>query len=163
MKVLRRAKARIRPAQTMRNRNWSVVCSLAVVGVLASGPVWAEDPGFPAPQGDSGVLPAGAKLDRVFDGGCMLTEGVATSPDGMVYFSDITFTKFCKDPSGKFAQAGNIWKYDPRTKQATIFRSPSGMSNGMKFDAEGNLIIAEGADFGGRRLTKTDMKTGKSY
>jgi len=33
----------------------------------------------------------------------------------------------------------------------------------MKFDREGNLIIAEGADFGGRRLTKTDMKTGKSY
>jgi gluconolactonase len=37
------------------------------------------------------------------------------------------------------------------------------MSNGMKFDAEGNLVVAEGADYGGRRLTKTDMKTGKSY
>ena len=81
----------------------------------------------------------------------------------MVYFSDITFTQRCKDSSGKFAQAGNIWKYDPRSKQATIFRSPSGMSNSMKFDAQGNLIIAEGADFGGRHLTKTDMKTGKSY
>ncbi len=37
------------------------------------------------------------------------------------------------------------------------------MSNGMKFDAEGNLIIAEGADYGGSRLIKTDMTTGKSY
>ena len=96
------------------------------------------------------MLPSGAKLDRVFDGGCTLTEGVATSPDGMVYFSDITFTKRCKDPSDKYLQAGNIWKWDPKTKQATIFRSPSGMSNGMKFDAEGNLIIAEGAKFDGR-------------
>jgi gluconolactonase len=141
----------------------SVLAAWALVGLLTAGAAWAEDPGFPAPNGDSSVLPAGAKLDRVFGGGCMLTEGVATAPDGMVYFSDITFTAFCKDPSGKFAQAGNIWKYDPKTKQATIFRSPSGMSNGMKFDAEGNLIIAEGADFGGRRLTKTEMKTGRSY
>jgi gluconolactonase len=31
------------------------------------------------------------------------------------------------------------------------------MSNGMKFDAEGNLVIAEGADYGGRRLTKTQV------
>jgi gluconolactonase len=136
----------------------------ALIGSLAAaGGAWAEDPGFPAPTGDPSVLPAGAKLDRVFDGGCRLTEGVATSPDGMVYFSDITFSALCKDPSGKYPQAGNIWKYDPKTKQASIFRSPSGMSNGMKFDAEGNLIIAEGADYGGRRLTKTDMKTGKSY
>src|SRR5437879_13887175 len=37
------------------------------------------------------------------------------------------------------------------------------MSNGLKFDAEGNLLAAEGADYGGRRVTRTDMKTGKSY
>jgi gluconolactonase len=37
------------------------------------------------------------------------------------------------------------------------------MSNGIKFDAEGNMIVAEGADYGGRRLIKTEMKTGKSY
>jgi gluconolactonase len=37
------------------------------------------------------------------------------------------------------------------------------MSNGIKFDAAGNMIVAEGADFGGRRVTRTDMKTGKSY
>lgn len=163
MKTLRSAKLLSRPMQMLKNRNRRAVLALAIVAAFAAGPAWAEDPGFPAPNGDPGVLPAGAKLDRVFDGGCMLTEGIATSPDGMVYFSDITFTKFCKDPSGKFLQAGNIWKYDPKTKQATIFRSPSGMSNGMKFDAQGNLVIAEGADYGGRRLTKTDMKTGKSY
>ena len=92
-----------------------------------------------------------------------MTEGVAAGHDGMIYFSDITFTKFCKDPSGKYLQAGNIWKYNPKTGETTIFRSPTGMSNGIKFDRDGNMIAALGADYGGRMLIKTDMKTGKSY
>jgi len=128
-----------------------------------AGAAHAVDPGFPAPVGDPSVVPAGAKLDRVFDGGCILTEGVAAGHDGMIYFSDITFTKFCKDASGKFAQAGNIWKHNPKTGETTIFRSPSGMSNGIKFDRDGNMVAALGADFGGRMLVRTDMKTGKSY
>ena len=37
------------------------------------------------------------------------------------------------------------------------------MSNGILFDARGDMIVAEGADFGGRRVTRTDMRTGKSY
>jgi len=92
----------------------------------------------------------------------VLTEGVAVAPDGTAYFSDITFTHVSKEMKQP-VEAGHIWKFDPKTKKTTIFRSPSGMSNGIKFDAEGNMIVAEGADFGGRRLTKTDMKTGKSY
>src|SRR5262245_53691461 len=80
----------------------------------------------------------------------------------MIYFSDITFTFFSKEKNLP-VEAGHIWKYDPKTGKASIFRSPSGMSNGIKFDAEGNMIVAEGADFGGRRVIKTDMKTGKSY
>jgi len=128
-----------------------------------AGAAYAVDPGFPAPVGDPSVVPAGAKLDRVFDAGCILTEGVAAGHDGMVYFSDITFTKFCKDASGKFAQAGNIWRHNPKTGETTIYRSPSGMSNGIKFDRDGNMVAALGADFGGRMLVRTDMKTGKSY
>src|SRR3954453_21279422 len=124
-----------------------LVALIAAVGCSATA--FAADSGFPDPVGDPAYVPQGSKLDRLFDGGCMLTEGVAAGHDGMIYFSDITFTKFCKDPSGKYAQAGNIWKYDPKTKQATIFRSPSGMTNGMKFDAEGNLVTAEGAGLGG--------------
>jgi gluconolactonase len=122
-----------------------------------------KDAGFPAPEGDASVLPADSKLMKVFDGGCVLTEGVAAGPDGFMYFSDITFTSLCKDPSGKYLQAGNIWKYDPKTGEATVWRSPSGMSNGLKFDKDGNMIAALGADFGGRMLIKTDMATGKSY
>jgi gluconolactonase len=108
------------------------------------------------------IVPADAKLEKLFDGGVVLTEGVAIAPDGMVYFSDITFSHVSKDKKGAI-EAGHIWKYDPKTGKTTIFRSPSGMSNGIKFDAEGNMIVAEGADFGGRRVTRTDMKTGKSY
>jgi gluconolactonase len=36
------------------------------------------------------------------------------------------------------------------------------MANGLIFDREGNLIACEGSDFGGRRIVKTDMKSGKS-
>src|SRR5947207_3392939 len=108
------------------------------------------------------IVPADAKLELVFDAGLVLTEGVAVAPDGMVYFSDITFSHVSTDKKGVI-EAGHIWKFDPKTKKASIFRSPSGMSNGIKFDAEGNMIVAEGADYGGRRVTRTDMKTGKSY
>src|SRR5260370_34082836 len=120
--------------------------------------------GFPLPTGDPSVLPAGAKLERVFDAACFLTEGISVSPeDGMVYFCDITFTPLCKHPSGKYPGAANIWKLDPKTRQATIFRSPSGMAAGTKFNAEGNLIIAEGNDFGGRPISKIAMQTGKNH
>ena len=108
------------------------------------------------------VVPPDAKLEKLFDGGLVLTEGVAVAPDGMVYFSDITFTHVSRDAKAPI-EAGHIWKLDPKTGKATVFRSPSGMSNGLKFDADGNLLAAEGADYGGRRLTRTDMKTGKAY
>jgi gluconolactonase len=116
--------------------------------------------GAPARAGDP-IVPPDARLERVFDGGLVLTEGVAVAPDGMAYFSDITFSHVSRATSGA-VQAGHIWKFDPRTGRTTIFRSPSGMSNGLKFDAGGNLIAALGADYGGRCLVRTDMRTGKS-
>jgi gluconolactonase len=134
----------------MLRRILALTGALAVVAALYSQP-----PGNP-------IVPADAKLEKVFDDGMVLTEGVAAAPDGMIYFSDITFSHVSKEKTGRL-EAGHIWKFDPKTGKATIFRSPSGMSNGIKFDAEGNMIIAEGADYGGRRVIKTDMKTGKSY
>ena len=120
--------------------------------LLLSAPAFAADP----------IVPPEAKLEPLFDGGLVLTEGVAVAPDGMVYFSDITFTHVSREQK-KPIEAGHIWKFDPSTGKAVIFRSPSGMSNGLKFDADGNLLAAEGADYGGRRVTRTDMKTGKTY
>ena len=101
------------------------------------------------------VLAPDAELKELFNG-AHFTEGATVAPDGMVYFSDITFT----DQTDM--QAGHIWKHNPETGETTVFRSPSGMSNGMEFDAQGRLVVAEGADFGGRRITRTDMETGKS-
>lgn len=67
----------------------------AVFGTLLamSAAAYAADPAtFPAPTGDPAYVPAGARLELIFDGGCALTEGVAAGHDGMIYFSDITFT-----------------------------------------------------------------------
>lgn len=107
------------------------------------------------------IVPAGAKPKKLFEG-ITLTEGVSVAPDGMVYFSDITFSNGAKMEDGSL-HAGHIWNFNPSTGKTTIFRSPSGMSNGIKFDARGNMIICEGADYGGRRVVRTDMKTGMSY
>lgn len=112
-------------------------------------------------QGKGDIFPPDAKLEKIFDKGLALTEGVASSLDGTIYFSDITFS-FAQDKK-KPMEAGHIWKLNPKTLKATIFRSPSGMSNGIKFDADGNMIVCEGADFGGRKVIRTDMKSGKSY
>ena len=101
------------------------------------------------------IFAPGAKLEKLFTGG-HLTEGVAVAPDGTVFFSDITFT------TETGMQAGHIMRYDPRTNNTTVYRSPSGMSNGLKFDAQGRMLAAEGADYGGRRITRTDLSTGKS-
>ncbi len=140
------------------NKKSSIV--FALLAICAMG--FAANVSADKPGGKSALVPAGAKLEKLFDGGCVLTEGVAAASDGMIYFSDITFTSKCQDENGVL-EAGHIWKFDPKTKKATIFRSPSGMSNGIKFDAAGNMIVAEGADHGGRRVIRTDMKTGKSY
>ena len=139
----------------MLNRSrpvWTFICSaLAALGLLSGGNLLlAQDP----------IVPPDAQLEKLFESK-VLTEGVAVAPDGMVYFSEITFSHVSRDEQGAI-DAGFIWKFDPASKKTSIFRSPSGMSNGIKFDAAGNMIVAEGADYGGRRVTRTDMQTGKA-
>lgn len=104
------------------------------------------------PTGDAIVSPD-AKLELLYtrsaqiSGG--LTEGPAVAPDGSIYFSDI--------PVGK--DGGLIVRFDPSTKQSTIFTADSGKSNGMVFDKEGYLVACEGADLGGRRISRWNVKT----
>lgn len=124
---------------------------LLMLGANASVSVQAAEP----------IVPADAKLEKLFESR-VLTEGVSVAPDGMVYFSEITFSHIARDEQGAI-EAGHIWKFDPATGKTTIFRSPSGMSNGIKFDAQGRMVVAEGADYGGRRVTRTDMATGKTH
>lgn len=93
-----------------------------------------------------GLISPGAKLEKLWGEG-EFTEGGAWGPDDCLYFSDI----------------GNaLMKYDPKTGSVTPFRKPSGRSNGTIIDPKGRLIVAEGANTGGhRRVTATDLKTGK--
>ncbi|HUE74226.1 MAG TPA: SMP-30/gluconolactonase/LRE family protein [Pirellulaceae bacterium] len=128
-------------------RPLAFVCTLAA----CCSALRAQDP----------IVPPDAKLEQLFEGK-VLTEGVAAGHDGFMYFSEITFSHLSRDKTGAI-EAGHIWRFDPATGKTTIFRSPSGMSNGIKFDSSGNMIVAEGADYGGRRVTRTDMKTGKAY
>jgi gluconolactonase len=111
-------------------------------------------------RGDRTIVAPDAKVERLFTG-ATFTEGPAQAADGTLYFSQITVTRQFRNRGEAFA-GGHLWKLDPRTSQATIFRSPSGQSNGIVFDLEGRLVVAEGADFGGRRITRTDLATGKT-
>jgi gluconolactonase len=110
--------------------------------------ILAADPFF-APE---------AKVEKLFTGHGE-TEGCTTAPDGTIYFSDITLSRIVKDEKGVM-QGGHIWRFDPKTGRTTLFRSPSAKSNGLEFDPAGNLVACEGADFGGRRVSRTDMRTG---
>jgi gluconolactonase len=116
---------------------------------LVSASTYAE---VPKPTGDSIVSPD-AKLELLFtrsapiSGG--LTEGPAVAPDGSIYFSDIPFGK----------DKGLIMHFDPKTNQTEVFVSDSYKSNGLKFDARGNLIACEGSDDGGRAVVRWDVKT----
>ncbi len=136
----------------------------AVLFLFAAGHAEAaEDAGFPAPSGDSSILSPDARVERVFDGGCAVAEGIAAGRDGKMYFSDVTFTAFCKDEAGVFPQGGHIWRYDPVSDSTEIFLSPSNMSNGIEFDAKGDMVFVQGPDSGGRRVMKKDMATGRSF
>jgi gluconolactonase len=87
------------------------------------------------------VVPQGAKLELVFNDGDF-TEGPTAAADGAILFSDI---------------GNRIMRFDPETKQTTVFRSPSGRSNGLMFDQQGRLVACEGANAGGnRRISITD-------
>ncbi|MCS1409191.1 MAG: Gluconolactonase [Verrucomicrobia subdivision 3 bacterium] len=76
------------------------------------------------------------------------TEGPAVDADGNVFFSDIINNRIL------VMRPGGTHK---------VFRSPSLRTNGQTFDQQGRLYHCEGAEFGtggGRRVTRTDLKTG---
>lgn len=103
----------------------------------------------------SKIVTSDYELIKVFGNGYS-TEGPAAAPDGSIFFSDQTFT------SETNMLAGIIWEYIPSKDTTIVFRSPSGMSNGLVLNKEGNLLVCEGADYGGQCITETNMKTGIS-
>lgn len=82
------------------------------------------------------IFPTAAKPELLWADG-EFTEGVVSSPDGAIYFSDI---------AGK--TPGRVLKFDPQTRKTTVHCADSGKSNGLTFDAKGRLIACCGASDG---------------
>jgi gluconolactonase len=105
---------------------------LAVIVLLAAQSLLADD---------ANLIPAGAKVEKV-TGDLKFSEGPAWHPDGFLIFEDIPRNR--------------ILKLDANDK-VTVFREPSGHSNGLTFDREGRLLAAEGnSSDGGRRISRTE-------
>jgi gluconolactonase len=84
------------------------------------------------------LVPAGAALEKIADG-FQFTEGpVWNAREGCLLFSDIL--------------GNRIYRWSPRGG-VSVWREPSGMSNGLTFDAEGRLCACE---HGNRRVSRTE-------
>jgi len=129
-----------------------ILLSMAVCCLFVA-PAWAAD--LPSPSGNKKIVSPKAKLEWLFtrsakiEGG--LSEGPAVAPDGSIYFSDIPFGK----------DKGMILRFDPKTKKTTVFSDDSGKSNGLIFNAQGDLLACEGSGYGGRQVAKWNIKTGE--
>jgi gluconolactonase len=112
------------------------------VGLSGQEKIAPDKAGLPAGLVAADVQPAAASVI------CFL-EGPAVDADGSVYFSDIAGNRILKrGPDGK----------------VTVFRADSGRTNGNTFDAQGRLLSCEGGEQGtggGRRVVRTDLKSGK--
>ncbi len=108
-----------------------------------------------AHSGTGRIFPSDAELRTEFEGGYWL-EGPSQGPDGRIYFSDMTAT------FGSGMQGGHLLAFDPATRETSVVLSPSSMSNGIVFDSRGRMIVAHGADFGGRCVSRIDMTTRRS-
>ncbi len=98
----------------------------------------------------SGTLPKIATEPRPLAATSIaFTEGPAVDEHGNVYFSDIENNRILKlAPDGI----------------RTVFRAPSGRTNGQTFDQQGRLYHCEGAEFGpggARRVTRSNLTTGE--
>jgi gluconolactonase len=118
--------------------------------------VGAGDATTAAGPAENPIVPNGANLEllhtRQVKLNSGLTEGPAAAPDGSIYFTDMPFGR----------DNGMILRFDPKTRQTTVFTAMAYKSNGLAFDAEGNLLSCDGADGGGRCIRRWDLKTGRS-
>lgn len=88
----------------------------------------------------SDIVDDNTKVEKLFSG-LKFTEGPVWNPEGFLLFSDIP--------------ADTIYKWNTKDKP-TIFRRPSGNTNGNSYDNQGRLISAQH----NRKLTRTE-KDGK--
>jgi gluconolactonase len=101
------------------------------------------------------ILPADSKLEllhtRQVQLNSGLCEGPAVAADGSIYFTDMPFGN----------DNGMILRYEPKTGKVSVFTAESGKSNGLAFLSDGSLVSCDGADGGGRRLVRWELKTKK--
>jgi gluconolactonase len=113
----------------------------------------------PQPQPVGFVAP-GATWQEVSHEGMAFGEGVVAAPNGIIYFSSMTRTI----PPGPDNPGGTIFRYDPATGQTTKYMEPSGMSNGLHIDRNGDMLIAQdsggGGKGGGRAIVRRNLTTG---
>jgi gluconolactonase len=109
--------------------------ALALALVFLSTPALAEPP----------LLAPGAVLEKVV-GDLKFSEGPAwNAKEQFLLFEDTPRNRMMKlDSAGK----------------VSVFREPSGRSNGLAWDLQGRLVTCEGNDDGGRRVSRTE-KDGK--
>lgn len=106
----------------------------------------------------AGVIAPGAQWEEVSRAGRVYAEGVVAAKDGAVYVSDLTRTGLLRDGNPR----GTIYRYDPATGATGKYLEPSGMSNGLHVDRNGDLLIAQDADGGGRALVRRNLATGQT-
>src|SRR3954469_21762272 len=104
------------------------------------------------------VVAPGAAWEEVSRAGKVYAEGVVAAKDGSVYVSDLTRTALVRDGNPR----GTIYRYDPASGQTSKYMEPSGMSNGLHVDRNGDLIIAQDADTGGRAILRRNLATGRT-
>jgi len=90
-----------------------------------------------APETPTSPIEPGAQVEQVASG-FQFTEGPVWHPDGYLLFSDIP--------------ADTIYQWTPGAAEATVYRKPSGHSNGLTLDAQGRLIACEHD----RRVSRTE-------
>lgn len=91
------------------------------------------------------IVPQDSKLELLWGEGAF-TEGPVAAADGAIFFSDI---------------GNRILRFDPRTRETTVYREPSGRANGLFLDTRGRLVACEGANTGGARRISITAKNGE--
>ncbi|MDZ7372321.1 MAG: SMP-30/gluconolactonase/LRE family protein [candidate division KSB1 bacterium] len=85
--------------------------------ILFGGLLWAQSP-----------VPAGATVDKIATG-FQFVEGPLWHPQGFLIFSDIP--------------ANTVYKWNPVNGKSSIFYNPSGNSNGLALDLQGNILLCQ--------------------
>lgn len=83
-------------------------------------------------------VPEDATLDKIADG-FQFVEGPVWHPDGFLIFSDIP--------------GNTVYKWDPATGSTEAFHQPSGNSNGLSLDLQGNVLLCQ---HGKRRVARLE-------